>query len=823
MPTSIRLDTTLYGTDYATLASAPDASAGILYSGWFKDIHTVGAYPLVIHNQYVALRGTNWYIETVPGSETTSAAVARFGSNFMISGTAGASSDIWAADYAVWDDTTINETKALGWVWCAWQVFVNGSADIVMRQWVRYYGTDTLNYTTSTVSIATLRTLLNTNSGTSDFNAWTPGAATDFSFGNGISTVAFDLTRVRIESYASMPSDAKLLAISNNTAADTTAWADYAFEWVSGAAVLTDRSGNGRNLTNAGTLYAGQTTYDTPALYTFKRSVGTTVTGTGTSLSLTVGAAGCAYDALVAVGFHSNTAALASSVTDSQGNIYTLAKGQTGTTSDGEIWLSRLTTALVSGNTITVNFGGSRTASLAALEFAGQTEQTVHVTNSGAAAGTDVTPTASITTTVNAALVIGLRTNSASATEDATPTNYTVGATRLSAVPSLDLLYSITTTAGARALSGQWSATGNLIGVNISVLPAVAPIITAQPASISARAGDTATFYVTATQGTRTYQWQRNDGAGFADISGATSTSYTTGVLSVAADSGDTYRCNVTNAVGTTASNAATLLVFPITYASEGMFDAELHSTGWFGPDWVDSALFDKDWIEVSYGGASPQTIAVAQATETNLAQSIAVVLGALIISVGQVSETDAAQTITPSQASNVAVVQVVETNLAQTISLVLAPRVITVGQVTETDLAQVITVRSSNSVSLGQVAETDLAQTITVTLAPRIVGVGQVTETDLSQAITAQQGSIIAVVQVTETDLSQTVTPSLGALIIAVGQATETDLSQAIAASQGNTIIVGQVTETDSLQDITPLIGCPSAGSAITLVLRRR
>jgi hypothetical protein len=89
-------------------------------------------------------------------------------------------------------------------------------------------------------------------------------------------------------------------------------------------------------------------------------------------------------------------------------------------------------------------------------------------------------------------------------------------------------------------------------------------------------------------------------------------------------------------------------------------------------------AAFDLDVLSNGGGGAfdlslataGNQTITAGQATETNLAQSITVVLGALVISLGQAAEFDAAQTITPLSGA----------------------RVIAVGQVTEIDAAQAIT-----------------------------------------------------------------------------------------------------------------------------------
>ena len=89
------------------------------------------------------------------------------------------------------------------------------------------------------------------------------------------------------------------------------------------------------------------------------------------------------------------------------------------------------------------------------------------------------------------------------------------------------------------------------------------PTVTTDPASQTKSVGDTATFTAAASGNpTPTVQWQKstNGGADFADIDGATSTSYTTPTLA-AADDGDQYRALFTNSTDTTATSAATLTV----------------------------------------------------------------------------------------------------------------------------------------------------------------------------------------------------------------------------------------------------------------------
>jgi PKD repeat protein len=85
----------------------------------------------------------------------------------------------------------------------------------------------------------------------------------------------------------------------------------------------------------------------------------------------------------------------------------------------------------------------------------------------------------------------------------------------------------------------------------------IAPSIITQPADQTVVEGQTATFSVVA-EGTEPlfYQWQR-DGD---DIPGATGATYTTPGTTLA-DDGATFRCIVTNAVGSVTSDAATLTV----------------------------------------------------------------------------------------------------------------------------------------------------------------------------------------------------------------------------------------------------------------------
>ena len=83
-------------------------------------------------------------------------------------------------------------------------------------------------------------------------------------------------------------------------------------------------------------------------------------------------------------------------------------------------------------------------------------------------------------------------------------------------------------------------------------------MIMAQPQNASAFEGQTATFSADATGvGPLAYQWRRNGTL----IPGATSPSYTTPALTIAADNGTTYSVVVANGIGSATSTPATLTV----------------------------------------------------------------------------------------------------------------------------------------------------------------------------------------------------------------------------------------------------------------------
>ena len=87
------------------------------------------------------------------------------------------------------------------------------------------------------------------------------------------------------------------------------------------------------------------------------------------------------------------------------------------------------------------------------------------------------------------------------------------------------------------------------------------PSISADPQNTTVDAGQTASFSVTASGGTLSYQWQQYISSSWQNIGGAQSTGYTTPTLGCA-DNGNQYRCVVKNECNlSTDSNAATVTV----------------------------------------------------------------------------------------------------------------------------------------------------------------------------------------------------------------------------------------------------------------------
>ena len=179
-------------------------------------------------------------------------------------------------------------------------------------------------------------------------------------------------------------------------------------------------------------------------------------------------------------------------------------------------------------------------------------------------------------------------------------------------------------------------------------------------------------------------------------------------------------------------------------------------------------------------GGATPVTVSVGQASETDSALPITATFADLTIPIGQATEADSALSVT----------------------LNFGAQTIPIGQASETDSAFSIDPSfGALSVPVGLASETDDALPITFSSGALSIAIGQASESDTALPITIQSGPLsIPVGIASEADSAFPVVPSFGALAISIGQATESDSAQPVTLTYGNiTIPMGIASEADS------------------------
>ncbi|MCR1784044.1 HtaA domain-containing protein [Nocardioides carbamazepini] len=127
----------------------------------------------------------------------------------------------------------------------------------------------------------------------------------------------------------------------------------------------------------------------------------------------------------------------------------------------------------------------------------------------------------------------------------------------------------------ATGLSSYWYSSGSAADGKKAPLPSVvdftdaeqvagagAPVITGQPASVSAKVGDPVALQVTATGTGLAHQWQRRIGSSWISVEGETTDRLVIAAVE-AADAGARFRVRVSNARGSVVSEPATLSVVP--------------------------------------------------------------------------------------------------------------------------------------------------------------------------------------------------------------------------------------------------------------------
>ena len=120
-------------------------------------------------------------------------------------------------------------------------------------------------------------------------------------------------------------------------------------------------------------------------------------------------------------------------------------------------------------------------------------------------------------------------------------------------------------------------------GVNFEPLVAPKPVITKQPADVTASAGATAKFTVTASGSDLKYQWQFNNGAGWKNSTASGAKTAALSIEATAARDGQKYRCVIRDGSSEPAnSTAAVLKVKPTITAQPKSVTAVIGTTAKF-------------------------------------------------------------------------------------------------------------------------------------------------------------------------------------------------------------------------------------------------
>ena len=172
-----------------------------------------------------------------------------------------------------------------------------------------------------------------------------------------------------------------------------------------------------------------------------------------------------------------------------------------------------------------------------------------------------------------------------------TAVTWSITPSGVGAVSATGLYTAPTTVSSAQTVTVTATSVSDITkfaSATVTLNPPAPPVITQDPQAAIALVGQTATFTVTATGLGITYQWQSMaPGGSFANIAGATSSSYTTPTTALA-DNGKQFRCVVTNAQGSVTSNPATLSVIsPGTsfVTSKTLGTLRNNFSGWVGMD----------------------------------------------------------------------------------------------------------------------------------------------------------------------------------------------------------------------------------------------
>ena len=213
--------------------------------------------------------------------------------------------------------------------------------------------------------------------------------------------------------------------------------------------------------------------------------------------------------------------------------------------------------------------------------------------------------------------------------------------------------------------------------------------------------------------------------------------------------------------------------------------------------------------------------VEIGRADETDSAQAITLVVGAVQIPIGLGTETDSAQTLdiittigradeTDTAQALTAIAGELQTPIAlgtESDTAQLLDKALAIGLATESDTAQAIVLDAQTNVAIGQALETDFGQAISIVSVAN-VDIGRSDEVDSAQIILKSAGNSQDINPSTEADTSQALTIVAGAVQVAIGRADETDSALIAVATATQSEPIGLTTETDSALVITPTTG---------------
>ena len=235
--------------------------------------------------------------------------------------------------------------------------------------------------------------------------------------------------------------------------------------------------------------------------------------------------------------------------------------------------------------------------------------------------------------------------------------------------------YSFTTTASQNGYQYQAKfsnsvGTATTTAALLTVSGNSAPVVTLNPTSQTVNVGQTATFTAAASgTPTPTVQWQQstNGGATFANILGATSTTYA--FMSALAQSGYQYQAVFSNSVSTATTTAATLTVNPAAPAPTVTAIAPTSGTALGGTSVAITGTNFAGATAVTFGGANAMSFTVNSATSiTATSPAGSGVVDVTVTTAGGTSATGASDQFTYIPA---AVAPVITTNPSpQTVNL---------------------------------------------------------------------------------------------------------------------------------------------------------